>query len=219
MKKKRKLGNLQKKEKTMNDMLSKEMTREELKPVLRSVADKRFEQMFDMMHDPAHSNKSLSTIARECGVQHMELCDAIRKYKMGIGIVRMSKHVPDIMEDVAVDAKSREDVCPHCEGVGTVLRDQTVQMEGESLKATKVPVECPKCHGKTTIRKPGDTNSRKLIYESIGLTGKTPLIAVQNNTLTATFDGPEELLKLSRKPQAQLPEVKVESAEIIEDGK
>ena len=207
-------GKLALREKKLNDRLSKAVSRDDMKQILKVQEDKRFIQMYEMMYDPVHASKSLSTIARECGVGHMELCDAIRKYQMGIGIVRMSQHVPDIMEDVAIDAKSRNDVCPQCDGVGSVLRDQEVKVEGEAVQVRKVPSECPKCKGKGYVRTAGDKDARKLVFESNGLIGKAPLIAVQNNTLNTGTDGLEELIRMSRKPQAQLPAI---DAEIVEE--
>jgi hypothetical protein len=213
---KRKLGKRATKEVSLirRDIMS-QVPRDEMKDILRGQTDDRFIQMYDMMFDPAHSNKSLATIARESRVSHMELVDAIRRFRMGEGIVRMSAHVPDVLEDVGIDAKSRDDMCAKCEGVGTILKDQEVTVEGEGVKAARVPVKCPKCKGAGTVRKAGDTAARKLIFESIGLTGKTsPLIQVNTQNNTAQVDGLEELLKMTRRPQAQLPSI---TAEVVKD--
>jgi phage FluMu protein Com len=214
---KKKLGKRATKEVSLirRDIMS-QVPRDEMKVILRGQTDDRFTQMYDMMFDPAHSSKSLATIARESRVSHMELVDAIRKYRMGEGIVRMSQHVPDVLEDVGIDAKSRDDMCAKCEGVGTILKDQEVTVEGEGVKAARVPVKCPKCKGVGTIRKAGDTAARKLIFESIGLTGKQgPLIQVNTQNNTAQVDGLEELLKMTRRPQAQLPSI---NAEVVKEG-
>jgi DnaJ-class molecular chaperone len=74
----------------------------------------------------------------------------------------MSKHMPKVLEDTAIDAKSRFDVCRTCRGTGEII---------DGKKDTYV--KCWKCSGKGKIRKPGDTDARKLVFESAGLTNKS----------------------------------------------
>ena len=62
---------------------------------------------------------------------------------------------PAIMEDVALDARSRMETCKGCQGEGTVNTRR-----------------CPQCEGEGLTRVPGDHQSRKLLFQTLGLIGK-----------------------------------------------
>jgi len=48
--------------------------------------------------------------------------DLWRQYNRDLGRINMAKHLPQVMEDIAVDAVSREGACPRCDGEGQVGR-------------------------------------------------------------------------------------------------
>jgi hypothetical protein len=215
MSKQKKLGKRDKRELVLMKDLAKGITRDELTDILDGVADQRLQMFLGMMHDPAHSNKSLAKIARECNVTFVELAEIIRKNRVAEGMIRMTAHVPAIMQGVAEDALPGDEVCGKCEGVGTVIREQLLDVqvaEGEQPRKElqKIPVKCVYCKGEGRIKKSGDPGARKLVFEAIGLTGKQgPLVAVQNNTLNVgDEDDVEAVLKLTQR-QAQLPQVVV----------
>jgi hypothetical protein len=207
--KQRKLGKRDTRELALMKDLAKGITRDELTDILDGVADQRLQMFLGMMHDPAHSNKSLAKIARECNVTFIELSDLIRKNRVAEGMIRMTQHVPDIMQGVAEDALSTQEFCPKCQGIGSVFDPLNKNDDGG-----QVPMDCPQCKGTGEIRKSGDAGARKLVFEAIGLTGKQgPLVAVQNNTLNVGDDDDlESVLKMTRqRPQLpQLPQVTVE---------
>lgn len=191
------------------DGLERAITRPELEEVLSAQTGdekqlSRLQMFVEMMHDPAHSNKKLATMGRECGLTYTELTDMIKKHRLAEGIVRMTEHVPQVMEDVAKESLSSTGVCEKCDGAGSVLKDQEVKMDGEKFEVKKVPVPCKHCKGTGEVVKPGSAAARKILFETVGLTGKAPLVNVNNNTLNVDGGGMEDVLRMGR--GRQLPE-------------
>lgn len=230
---KRRLGKRAKKELALVDGLARAIDRPELATILEgaSVADPRIEKMFNMMFDPAHSNKKLATMARECGLSYTELTDVIKKHRLAEGIVRMSEHVPQILTDVAEDAKNKSEFCPKCQGIGTVVDPRPPAIKkGEDVadfmdkndpridESAPIPMTCPQCKGLGEVVKQGDQGARKLVFDSLGLTGgRGPLIAVQNNTLQAgDGDDLESILAMGKK-KALPPQPTITVEQLKED--
>jgi hypothetical protein len=219
---KRRLGKTAKKEITLMDGLARAITRPELEDiVLAQVGSQesrqKFEMFIAMMHDPAFATHKLATMARECGISYTELTDMIKKHSVAEGLVKMARHAPQVMEDVAKESMSTTKVCEKCDGDGTLLKDVKVEVEGEEMKVQKVPQPCRHCDGTGKVTKAGSAAARKIFFEAIGVTGKTPMVAIQNNTLNVgDEDGMEGILRLGRERQLERPTIQGE--EIKEAG-
>jgi hypothetical protein len=88
----------------------------------------------------------------------------------------MMTHLPDIMEDVAIDSKDKLVVCTMCQGEGK-LHDVTVNR--------RVGAICPECHGDGRIRIQGDKEARNLTFEAVGLKksgGSINVLQVNDNS-------------------------------------
>lgn len=147
--------------------------RESLMTALEDVPDQRIQTLLMMMTDPSYAVCTLPVLVKKCGLTYRDVVDHFRRYKLDEGLMKFYEHVPQVMDDVGEDAKSVTKRCFRCDGekVITVRRRQKT---------------CPECDGKGTVRLKGDIDARKLVFESIGLTGKRgPLIAQQFNTLDA----------------------------------
>ena len=93
----------------------------------------------------------------------MSLQDVVEVWRNHVrnqGMVRMMGHLPDVMEDLAVDSKSRIVICNECQGEGRLN-------EKEINKMTH-PI-CPVCHGDGKVRLLGDKDARTLMFETAGL--------------------------------------------------
>ncbi len=134
----------------------------------------KFHRLLNMVVDPKHANVSLPILCQRCHVSYMELVTAVKEYKLGESILRMLLHVGDVMEDVAQDAKSQPIPCPHC--------------------ARTKDKECLFCKGTGIKMVPGDATARKLLYESMGMTGQTPAVANQIN-VNVSGESLEETIK------------------------
>lgn len=134
------------------------------------------------MHDPAYGNLSFVTLCKKFNVSLGKLQSIYTDGMRHIGLLRMSTALPEVMADVAEDAKSRTVTCSRCDG----------------LKVVRLPVgseqldrPCPACSGKGEIRTPGDKHARDLVFESMKLTGQAgPLVAIQQN-----FTGGDESME------------------------
>ena len=212
---KRHLGKRAKKELVLVDALARAIDRPDLATILEGAAatDPRIDKMLGMMFDPAHAPKKLATMARECGLSYTELTDVIKKHRLAEGIVRMSEHVPQIMTDVAQDALNTMDMCGKCQGVGSIFDPINKSDDGG-----QIPITCPQCKGTGEVKKSGDQGARKLVFDSLGLTGgRGPLIAVQNNTLNAgDGDDLESILAMGKK-KALPPQPTITVEQVKED--
>ena len=183
--------------------LERSLPRDELMQIFDGIADERFHQLYEMMCDKAWGRKSLPQLAKECGLSYAQVLQAITRGRLDQGMLRMSAHVPQVMEDVAIDAKSRVVTCATCHGLGHV---ETIKKDGEVIDNV-----CDVCDGVGKLRKIGDADSRKLMFETLRLTGRGNGPAVQVNVGTgaamedtvASVRDVLEVKALPAPPQAQ----------------
>ena len=148
----------------------------EMKEALKQSGNAKMIELYTYLQTyPRHT---LSLACRRSNVSLQELNDLWRKHQFARGLIKVSDQLPEILEDTAIDARSRFDVCDFCDGTGEKTRTRII--DGGPVTETEI---CPKCKGAREIRLPGDAESRKQIFEMTGLTGKTsPLVAIQQNT-------------------------------------
>lgn len=140
--------------------------RQELMIALQSSEDSRFAALYNAM---AKEKTPLLALCKRLGIGWHELVQSYRTHKMNEGIVRMMDHFPEVAEDTAIDAKSRLECCPKCEGEGIVP-------DGEESKP------CRRCSGTGKVRVSGDAAARALLFEALGMKGqKGPMVAQQFN--------------------------------------
>src|SRR4029077_10795513 len=172
--------------------LGESMEEEEFTDILQSTADPRAKRLLELLVSPKHMKWSLPRLAMEAGLSYEDVVLMIRNRNLGTGIIRMSSHAPDVMEDVAIDARSREVACPKCRGDKMVPKviEETDEKTGKVTFAQAVdPTDghlvfekCLACDGAGIIRQIGDADSRKLMFETLKLTGRTaPLVVQQFN--------------------------------------
>ena len=221
----RRLGKTAKAEIKLMDGLAQAISREELQLILQSQPKEaenaqRIETFVAMMQDPAFKTWKIATIAREAGLTFAQVTEMITKHRRAEGMVRMSEHLPQVMEDVAKESMSSTALCEKCDGEGSVLKDveKKTKVNGEEVKIVeKAPVRCKHCDGAGRVYKAGSAAARKILFETMGLTGKAPMVNVNNNTLNVdTGGGMEDVLKLGRSRQLERPTVAAE--EIQEAG-
>jgi hypothetical protein len=109
------------------------------------------------MYDPGQVKRDFATLCLDSGLSLGDVVDMFRRWKLDIGILRMAKHTPDVMEDTAIDAKATFSSCRRCDGLGYLSApDDDVR-------------NCPTCDGVGKIRKPGDQAARDAFYKTTGL--------------------------------------------------
>lgn len=180
--------------------LEQSVPREEWLQALETSGDERANHLMMRMMDPAFSKHSLPKLARDVGLTYPQVLKLITQHRLDQGLLRMSAHVPQVLEDVAVDAQSTLVPCPACQGK-KVLREMD-RKTGEVLSEKT----CWSCDGKGKLRKIGDADSRKLMLDTLGLTGrKGPLIAQQfvnagGQTVEDTLDQAAQVLDVKVEP-------------------
>ena len=137
---------------------AQEVGQKELLAVLECSDDARGHALADLLCDPAYQRYSLAKLGELVGLRYADLVGMFRRFYIGIGIIRFSRHIPQVMEETAKAALSTTKACERCDGTG--------ERDGE-------PCSC--CWGKGTIHVPGDPACRRLIWESTGLIGRRRL--------------------------------------------
>lgn len=121
------------------------------------------------LRDPEYSEHSFIAMCRRFSVSLSRLQALYTEGMRSLGLLRMSTELPQVMADVAEDAKSRDIPCPRCDGKLVV-------------PASDGPAPCPLCKQIGHVRVPGDKHARDLVFESMKLTGITsPLVAISQD--------------------------------------
>jgi len=138
--------------------------------------DEKFERLGRSMLDPRRARESFAKKLIDAKLTLPELYEFWHKHQLHIGLIQVMNKVPKIMRDVATDAESRLTACSRCDGTGQV-NDAIPGSDQEPIVRV-----CPACEGTRQMRVIGDKAARDLVFESIGLTGKTsPTVAIQQN--------------------------------------
>ena len=117
---------------------------------------------------PEDSGASVARIAEREGVTLRQLSLGIRELMRDEGFVRMAKRLPDVMEQVAIDATGKDVECIECHGAGELIRKVNVGTEDEAEETDR----CNACQGTGKVYQMGDTDRLKLLFETFDLTGK-----------------------------------------------
>lgn len=142
------------------DSFYKEVKLPELKQALEVSNDPRYNMLLAAINNPRFNSCSFAELCRKCRMSIQDVVEVWRNHLKTQGIVKMMGHMPEIMEDVAVDSKSKVVVCDMCQGEGR-LHDKKVNNIEDPI--------CPECHGDGKVRLLGDKDARLLAFETVGL--------------------------------------------------
>ena len=74
-----------------------------------------------MLSRPGYSkDPSPPMLARDAGVSFQDIVDALKDYTKAEGFVQLLVHLPQVMGDVAQDAKAQLICCERCDGKGEI---------------------------------------------------------------------------------------------------
>lgn len=187
--------------------------RSEIAYALQLSDDPLLKQLGEALTDRAHRRTTVAMMARKYNVSYRKIATCVFDYSIDEGKMLMSKHVPKVMEDIALDSMSREKTCPMCEGKGVKVYGYPVKDEvsGETIKP--LAEACKECGGSGKVRVQGDSGSRKMLMEATGLTGKG--ISVDARSVTVNVpDGLEDTLALVKKVRDR--QLQAKNAQVIE---
>jgi hypothetical protein len=140
---------------------------------LALTSNDKYDAFLRALHDPHYSRCSFPTLLRKFNISLHEAQSIYTDQMRHMGLLAMSSQLPEIMADVAEDARTHVQSCPRCDG------DKFVASTGDDRR---VPKPCPNCTGSGTVRVIGDKHARDLVFESMKLTRQRgPLVAIQQN--------------------------------------
>jgi hypothetical protein len=125
--------------------------REEVALVLRLSESEKMRFLAQHALDPIHDRTSFATLCDKFNVSYKQVADAYKTVKQSEGLLRAASYLPDLMEQVAVDAKSRTNKCFPCSGTGTIS-------DGKP---------CKECKGTGTVYIPGEVERLRLVFDMI----------------------------------------------------
>jgi hypothetical protein len=152
---------------------SESIQKDNLLAFLQDKEDLRFQTLFGMMVDPAYQRHSFYKLCRKAGISLLEISQIYVDGQRHLGLIQMMEDLPQIMKDVASDAKNATQPCPRCDAFGVLNYIKDEKREKRT---------CPLCHGAKEIKLSGDRHARELLFETAKLThqGNLPLM-VQTN--------------------------------------
>lgn len=176
--------------------LYEQIGREGMLEMLVESGSKQAMQLAELLQDPRYapesSNFSFYSLCERADLTLKDVAHLYEQYQGIVAKVRLMKHIPDVLEDVAIDAKSKDLPCVYCLGTGKAL-----QLDKSSGEFVPTGFPCPECKGQGSTRQIGDKDARALVFETAGFTRKGPLIDQRSVTINAT-DG-QALASLVRK--------------------
>ena len=157
--------------------------RAEVAEILAFSPDPKIRELVRQCRMPELRQTSFASLAESLGLNFYMIADEIKLIQRSEGFIRMARHLPEIMEQTAVDAKSQWCDCSVCGGIGKV----DVSVLCEPCGGKKGNTECEQCHGKGKYGEiqdclsckgkglvyiMGDAERLKLVFETFGLSGK-----------------------------------------------
>ena len=160
--------------------MEKPEEREHMALVLRNSDQPAMRQLAAQAMDKDFRVVSFAALAERNRVNYHMISDEYKKIMRSEGFIRQARHLPELMETAAIDAKSKMVECETCDGKGEVPDLEAYNKLKREAKQAKepAPVECPRkrcprCKGAKEVWMLGDTDRLKMIFETYGLTGKT----------------------------------------------
>ena len=126
--------------------------RENIADCLVATGNPRATRLLEMMLDPAYEGLGFGQLCSRAGLSGGEVMHLICQRQLAEGMIRMAYHLPDIMEDLALAAKGKEETCPQCQG-----------------QSAFGGVKCLRCEGLGYVRVPADLRIMRLAFEMFGL--------------------------------------------------
>jgi len=176
---------------------------------LASARDQRFQRFFEFLYDGRFKKTSLAALAKMCDIGLPEWAEFWQKATVQRALAKAQDALPNLAEDLIEDARSRVVGCERCGGKG-LIRDECPMCGNQVLDCPHcggkgVMLDCPDCGATGRQRKPGDTDSRKMLLEMTGLGGRrAPMVQInQDFSTTGIGSSVDRLSKISFEVQSE----------------
>jgi len=149
--------------------------------VLAQSSDERMRRLASEAMLPELKQSSFAKLAERLGLNFHMISEEYRALKRSEGYIAAAKHLPELMEQAAVDAKSKWETCETCDGETTVPDAEMFEelkrrakKAGDDPREVECPIKtCPRCKGEGKVYVLGDVDRLKMIFDTFGLTGKS----------------------------------------------
>ena len=126
--------------------------RDKMLEALSVSEDERASALVNMMLDPAYRRFSFAKLCQRVGLRYQDMLDLFRRFQLDLGILQVSRQLPDVMRQTADEALSRMEDCRACDGAGEIL-------VGKKMKL------CRACKGRGEIYTKGNMTCLKIIWK------------------------------------------------------
>jgi hypothetical protein len=167
----------------------------EFKRALDFSKDPKYQMLLVAINNPNMLGLTFEELCRRCNLGITDIATIWRNYQLSRGMMKMMNHMPQVMEDVAIDSKTRTVTCPQCNGEGKIVKVHKHGTKSREVKESGIDVVCPKCYGDGTIRVLGDKESKKLAFEAAGLLQSAQVNVQTNVNLGGGLPSLEDELK------------------------
>jgi hypothetical protein len=162
-----------------------------MQKALAASPDVRFQEFLERVMTPKYRRASLATIAKGCGIDLLEFNQWWNKASAQRAIAEAQLASLSVVEDLIEAAKSKDDVCDRCDGIGSVAAPPGLEGDIPGYRLAREASEehgaiytrtCPKCAGVGTVRRSGDAHARDRLMEIAGLSpgAKGAAVVIQN---------------------------------------
>ena len=159
-----------------------------MQKALAASPDVRFQEFLDRVMTPKYLSASLATIAKGCSIDLPEFNQQSGKASAQRAIAEAQLASPGVVEGLIEDAKSKDDVCDRCDGIGSVAAPPGLAGDIPGYRVAREERDpiythtCPKCAGEGTVRRSGDAHARDRLMEIAGLSAgaKGAAVVIQN---------------------------------------
>jgi hypothetical protein len=124
--------------------------------------DPRMRDLAQRALSPSMNGTSFARIVGDLSLTWRQVEAEYKSLMKSQGAIRQYQHLPDLMEQSAIDARSRMEPCRRCDETGAIF---------EGKDDDKVSKVCPSCHGEKQVYIPGEVDRLKLVFETFGLIG------------------------------------------------
>ncbi len=131
-----------------------------------------------------HHNKSLTWIAKSCGLTSIDLARIWRDDKLSRSFFEIVNRMPENAKKVMDDSLGERKSCPRCDGM---KRIEVPEKFREFFDGAEMTI-CPECSGEGFKITVGNAEDKKLIWEKVGWTKQKGGISVNVNMADHSVD-------------------------------
>jgi len=134
---------------------------------LAAATDTRFNLFLEYLSRKEFARYSLATIAKNCDITLAQFAEFWQKSQRVRAIAMAQNGIVSFIPDMVSESHSQMESCSRCDGTGGVFKDK----DDDDPASGHLRV-CPDCKGTGVKKRSGDQESRKMLLEMTGMTGR-----------------------------------------------